>query len=934
MKKLLLTAILECALALNLSAACQSLPQGPEVHLAGLKSSAQVIRDTNDIPHIKAENDHDLFFLQGFLHAQDRLFQMDASRRRANGTLAELVGAAALPQDVQLRTMGLRRAAQRSLPLQSERMQAILKAYADGVNAYAGSHPLPPEYAALKLTHFDPWTPVDSLAAVKLLAFAESFQSDVQPTIDLMSYQAAGRALGFDGTKLFFDDLERAAPFDPASTIPDALASRTSKSEVAQNWNAKTDFIENRTLELAKEYDKATSNLELFRNHRGGQPDDFSNEWAISGSATTTGRPLMANDPHLDLGTPATWYPIQLQEENLDVIGESLPGVPVVVVGHNRSLAWGLTDDPLDTWDSFQEKVVADANSPSGFSTVYQGLYEPIAAIPQVFRVNNGGVIITLAPGNGIPAATLVVPRRNNGPIVSFDPKKGTAISMEWTGFSGSREIEAALTWSEARSLAEFKKGNSLFSAPTENIAYTDSLGNIAYFAIGEVPVREDLQAGVVNGLAPFLLRNGTGGNEWAPVTHPQPDQALPYEILPASELPHIVNPPAGFFVNANNDPVGITLNNNPLGSTRPGGGIYYLAYNFKYGFRGARITQMIKEKLASAPISPEDMRKMQADVTLLDAQVFVPFITQALQNAQTSSTSQLTVLAENPAIKEAVGRLAAWDFTTPTGIAEGYDADDPLGPLHPRSSDEIARSVAATLYSVWRGQFVTNTVDAALVPVGLPKPPDEQSLTALRHLLENFTSNQGVGASGVNFFKVNGVSSATDRRDIVILQSLAGTLQLLSGPAFQNAFGGSQAQDDYRWGRLHRITFAHALGDPFSIPSAGGAFPQPLANLKGIPTDGGFQTVDAANHGVRARDEKSFTFSRGPSKRSVFVAEEDGMEGASSLPGGVSGVLGSKYYLSLLPSWLRNQTYKQLFDEEELREQTISLEQFIPIEE
>lgn len=931
MRKLLLTVIVKSVLALNLSAAGQGLPEGPAVHLAGLQKPAQIVRDTNDIPHITAHNDHDLFFLQGYVHAQDRLFQMDVSRRRASGTLAELVGAGALPQDVQLRTMGLRRAAERSWPLQSSRMHSILTAYADGVNAYVDSHPLPPEYALLELSHFDPWTPVDSLAAIKLIAFAESFQSDIQPTIDLLSYQAAGKALGFDGTKLFFEDLDRAAPFDPASTIPDASKAGPELSEKPGQWQPKTDFIQDRTLELAKDFDRITQNLEIFRNHRGGQPDEFSNEWAISGSSTTTGRPIMANDPHLDLGTPATWYPIQLQEPNLNVIGEGLPGVPVIVVGHNRWVAWGLTDDPLDTWDSFQEKVVPDPNSPSGFSTVYQGVNEPVVPIPQVFRVNVAGTLTTVPPGNGIPAATLIVPRRNNGPVVSFDPQKGTAISMQWTGFSGSREIEAALTWSEARSLKEFKRGLSFFSAPTENVAYSDVHGNIAYFAIGEVPVREDLQSGTVNGLPPSFLRNGTGGNEWLPVTHPQPNQALPYEILPAAELPHIVNPPAGFFVNANNDPIGITVNNDPLGTNRPDGGIYYLAYNFRFGFRGARITQMIKEMLSHGPISPADMRKIQADVTLLDAQVFVPFITQALRDAQSSSNPQLAAFAQMPSVQEAVSRLAAWDFTTPTGIPEGYDADDPPGELHPRSSDEIARSVAATLYSVWRGQIVANTIDAALTPLGLPKPPDEQSLAALRHLLENFSLTQGAGLSGLNFFNVKGVSSATDRRDIVILQSVAATVQLLSGPAFQNAFGGSRNLNDYRWGKLHRITFTHPLGQPFSIPAAGGAFPQPLPDLQGIPTDGGFGTVDSANHGIRATDDNSFTFNRGPSKRSVFVAQEEGMQGTSSLPGGISGELGSKYYFNLLPAWLRNESYNQLFTEEALREQTLSAEKFVP---
>ena len=903
----------------------------PVVQLPGLQAAARVVRDSNDIGHVKAGNEHDLFFLQGYLHAQDRLFQMDVSRREAAGTLAELVGPGALAQDVQLRTLGLRRAAERSLPLQSARVGAILQAYADGVNAHVGSHALPPEYSALKLSGFDPWTPLDSLATIKLVAFGQSFKLDIQPTLDLLSYQKAGKLLGFNGTKLFFEDVERSAPFDPASTVPDASVSGSVSTRANQGITGNSDFLDERTLEMGKDYEDNTKDLDVFKKQRQGREDGFSNEWAISGNLTSTGEALLANDPHLSLGMPAVWYPIHLNAGNFDVIGEQFPGLPLILLGHNKFVSWGLTDGNLDNTDTFQEKIIPDPNSPSGFSTAYMGKNEPIIPIPETFRVNNSGVVVTVPSGGGIPAATLVVPRRNNGPIISFDPKAGTGISVQWTGFSGSRDLEALLDWNEARNLSEFENGIPFFSTATLNLAYSDVEGNIAYFAIGEVPVREDLQAGIVNGLPPFFIRNGTGGNEWLSVIHPQPNQAIPYEILPAAEMPHIINPSAGFFVNSNNDPVGITLNNNPLGTKRPSGGIYYLGYTFDEGFRGGRVTQMIRQKLANGAISFDDMEKMQADVTLLDAEFFVPYITQAFKDAKASANSQLATLASLSVVQDAVSRLAAWDFTTPTGIPEGYDAGDPPGPLHPRTGDEIANSVGATLYSVWRGQFVGNTVDAALKPFGLPTPPEQQALTALRHLLENFSSNQGIGASGVNFFNVPAVSSATDRRDILILQSLANSLSLLSGPGFKTAFAGSTNLDDYRWGKLHRITFAHILGEPFSIPVAGGAFPQPLASLSGIPTDGGFETVDAANHGVRAADENSFTFSHGPSKRSVFEAEPDGMRGVSSLPGGISGVLGSEFYFNLLPDWLRNEAYDQLFRQNEIESQRLSQTEFAP---
>src|SRR6266540_3755689 len=197
---------------------------GPPTHLPGLLDAASVARDGNGIAHVLARNDHDLYFLQGWVHAQDRLFQMDVSRRIPSGTLAELFGTGALPSDVQLRTLGLRRAAARSVPVLSDGTKAALQAYADGVNAWIAGHQPPPEYAALGLTSVEPWTPLDSVTIGKAIAFQLSFDVDIENTLDYLRYVGTGAALGFDGNALFYDDAFRLAPFSDASTVPDATA--------------------------------------------------------------------------------------------------------------------------------------------------------------------------------------------------------------------------------------------------------------------------------------------------------------------------------------------------------------------------------------------------------------------------------------------------------------------------------------------------------------------------------------------------------------------------------------------------------------------------------------------------------------------------------------------------------------------------------------
>ncbi len=934
------------------------------IQVPGLQSAVKVIRDIDGIPHIIGSSEHDVVFVQGYLHAQDRFFQMDFSRRQGSGTLAELLGQPALESDVQLRTFGLRRAAQLTLPALSSETRAGLQAYADGVNFFLNTQALPPEYGVLEITQVEPWTPLDSVVIGKLIAFSLSFDLDVGTTQAFASYQFAGGALGFDGSKLFFEDLFRTQPFDPAATIPDALAAAaprtTAQTRLSGNAQkpassegksaaakASVKQLDPAIVRLVEDYIARIEGIPALKNAlKSRDKPQGSNEWAVAPSRSASGQALLANDPHLALDTPATWYQNHLRARSagVDVVGSSFAGVPYVVLGQNQRITWGATVNPMDVTDTFQEQVVPDPSSPSGLSTIYLGSPEPLIPIPEVFRHNIVGDSVpdnlALAPAGGtvggvfIPPVTLIAPRRNNGPIISIDLATGAALSVQYTGFSATREFDAFRAFNFANDIDDFMAGLQFFDFGSQNFSYMDTDGNIAYFTSAEMPIREDLQAGIINGLPPYLIRNGLGGNEWLPVSNPQPHQAVPFEILPFDEMPKLINPVGGYFINANNDPTGNTRDNNAFNELRPGGGIFYLNPGYAIGTRAGRITQAFEERLAAGPLSVDDMQEIQADVVLLDAQVFTPLILNAFENAQAGTADPLlAAIAGDPRLAEAVDRLGGWDYSTPTGVPEGYDASDEDGNRAAPSAAEVEHSIAATIYSVWRGQMIGNTIDQVLDTIGLPRPPSSLSMTALRNLFDQYDTQLGVGASGVNFFNVPGVTDPFARRDILILKSLQDALDLLAGPQFDAAFGGSTNQSDYRWGRLHRIVLNHPLGPPFDTPPAGGAFPPSFPDLPGLSVDGGFGVVDASSHSARADSSNDFMFGSGPSRRYVGESSRTprGINGRTILPGGESGVLGSPLYANILGRWLTNDYYDIRQRNRDVKQSSASTQKFVP---
>jgi penicillin amidase len=650
-----------------------------------------------------------------------------------------------------------------------------------------------------------------------------------------------------------------------------------------------------------------------------------SNEWAVAGRFTRNGRPLVANDPHLSLDLPPNFYDLQITtiKDGLDAIGSSVAGTPWIVLGQNRYVTWGETTTGFDVTDTYQEQVAPDPRSPSGLSTVYQGQLEPVIPLPITFKVNlrDGGAPDTVVPvpaGGAIPPVVLIVPRRNNGPIVQLDQATGVAISVQYTGFSGTRELETFRLLNRARNLADFKAALQFFDVGSQNFIYGDIQGNIGYFSSGEVPLREDLQAGTVNGAPPWFIRNGQGGNEWIRKSILAATDGTGYEYLPFTELPQVVNPSSGFVVNANNDPAGVTLDNNPVNQLRPGGnGLYFLGYTFDFGTRAGRITQALRQKLARGRVDADDMAELQADVTLLDASVLAPHIVRAFANARSAQApAALQALAHDERIAEAVGRLAEWNYTAPTGVESGYDAADEDGHLLPPRPREIRASIAATIYSVWRGRAIANGVDRTLQGLGVPTPGSGEAMKALRHVIER----DGIGLSTIDFFGWVPLDEPAQRRDFVLLKSLSDALDLLAGPAFAPAFAGSTAQNDYRWGRLHRITLDGILGGPFSIPGATPGFPPSFDDLAGLAVDGGFGVVDASSHSARSADANAFMFGSGPNRRYVGNPQlwPGSIEAQSILPGGNSGVLGNEFYANLLGRWLTNDSYpfRQQIDE------------------
>jgi penicillin amidase len=536
--------------------------------LPGLSADVRVWRDGYGIPHIFAANMTDAARTLGYLHASERLYQMEISRRVGAGRLAELIGADGVGVDKFIRTLGLYAEAKSSYDALSKEAQARLDAYADGVNAFLKSHEtaLPVEFLLTGDTP-EPWKPADSLVWLKLM----SWQLSRNHAQEIARAQLAAKL-----------------PAEQAQWLMPSLADH-SPITTAPEVNADHAELDDPELMLAR-----------WAPFKHGA----SNQWAVAGSRTTTGKPILANDPHLEIGAPSLWYLTRIDTPDETLVGASVPGVPIVLLGRNKQIAWGITSSQTDTQDLFVESV--DPSNADNYLTPDGP--KPFAIRDEMIRVKDGADV------------KLRIRATRHGPVMSDVSKDFASIAganqvvaLAFTGLGGDdTTFEAVVRIDSARNWDEFTDGLKLAQTPMQNIGYADVNGDIGLISPGRVPLRKS-----GDGLAP--AQGATGASDWT-------------GFVPFDQMPQIHNPEVGFLFNANNPIVGRDRET-------------IFGADWEEPFRARRLQQLFDH---TDKHSLETSAAMQADHLSLDATEFLPLL-KALKPADERG-------------RQALALISAWD--------------------------------------------------------------------------------------------------------------------------------------------------------------------------------------------------------------------------------------------------------------------------------
>ncbi len=558
MKKRIVVALLGVAALIACSPAALNT-----AGIKGLTAPISIQKDQWGVPHIRAKTDLDAFYALGFVHAQDRLWQMELSRRIGAGRLSEILGAAALDQDKFLRTWGFYRAAENSYASLEPRSKTVLEAYAAGVNAVIAQGNLPLEFGLLGAKP-EPWKPADSLVWSKMLAF--NLSSNWSSELENAQIASKLGMAGFNAVKpeyskpypsiLRLDDYKgklNMAGLEPPRSKPAVISAALSTAMQSVEATAKT---------LREHYGMG------YENGLG------SNNWVVSGSRTESGKPLLANDPHLGFQAPSLWYLADIKGDTISAIGATLPGVPGVVLGRNEKIAWGATNTAPDTQDLFLLEIKDGAyKTPSGMVK--------LETREEIFKVGGKEEKLTIRSSAYGPIISDLA-------LVGAKLPENQALALRFVALEpNDTTLDAFLGFNYAKNWDDFKTAMRRYITPQQNFVYADDAGNIGYFAPGKIPIR--------NWDGRFPASASSGAN-WS-------------GYVAFEDLPSVLNPREGFIVTANNRVL-------PFGAAQTEFSTY------TEGYRAQRIRELILENPKHTVAT---MRAVQADNESLVSRALIP---------------------------------------------------------------------------------------------------------------------------------------------------------------------------------------------------------------------------------------------------------------------------------------------------------------------
>ena len=575
--------------------------QAKTIYIAGLSKSVTVRRDERGIPYIEATNEADLYFAQGYVTATDRLWQMDVLRRTVRGELSEIFGRLTLEEDKKRRIYGFAKLSEMMLANTSGPARAALESYTRGVNAYIESHELKELPREFQILQYRPraWSAADSLAIGKIFAEAlsTSWQSDLR--------RAAIADLPREKREIL---LAETSPLDVVVVGNDNIKKNTPTASVSFPHELSTNdsidvFRELKSIDEMTE--RSLARVGLYVPDRAA-----SNNWVVAGSRTASGKPILANDPHLPAIVPSIWYMTHLSIPGLRVAGVTTPGAPGVILGHNEHIAWGATNLGPDVQDLYLEKF--DKENPQKYMT------------PSGWReaeVRREEIKIRKSFTDSVTDSEFVdVTVTRHGPII-FE-KNGSRYSLRWTALDPNAiELDAFYAVNRARNWREFRAALSHYGGATQNFVYADREGHIGYYGAGRIPIRKS-----GDGSVPY--DGATDAGEWE-------------GYIPFDRLPNLYDPAEGFIVTANQRIAGR-------------GYAYHLTNEWASPYRARRIYDSIQAK---PKLTPTDMRTIQADI------VHLGLLTFARETIKLSGSSGNPEAAGSETKwRETVQMFAAWD--------------------------------------------------------------------------------------------------------------------------------------------------------------------------------------------------------------------------------------------------------------------------------